>query len=360
MLLRMSIDGESDAVGSPRRTRATIVRWVLGLVIGAVAVWVAFSAAGGLGDSWTAIRALDVAWLVPAFVIEALSYVVLGERYRRLVGPTVVRPVEAIEIGLVVSGFGLLTPARPAEGLALAGAHLHRRGLSRRRVTMVFGLAEWFSTRVFLFLCASNLLVVAVVERDPLADFWPFLVAGLVVLALLAVTARMATRPATAEWVSRVAGSLRRPGHRASVADRRARGAAWYGEARTILGTRRHRAALALLTAVAVLADVACLWFAVLATGAHVGFDVALLAITVAAGAAFIPLVSGGLGIVEAAIPAVFHHFGVPYDDGLAAAIVYRAFGTFVPAGVGAFAIVGLRRYVPSRSTRTDSSVVTD
>lgn len=344
----MSTDREAPAVGPQRRARTTIVRWLLGLVIGALAVWVAFAAAGGLGDSWSAIRSLDVAWLVPAFVIEALSYVVLGARYRRLVGRDVVRPVEAIEIGLVVSGFGLLTPASPAEGLALAGAHLHRRGLSRRRVTMVFGVAEWFSTRVFLLLGALNLLVVAVVERDPLADFWPFLVAALAVLALLAITARLATSPAVAEWVSRFLGSLRRPARRRSVADRRASGAAWYVEAREILGTRQHRAALASLTAGAVLADVACLWFAVFATGAHVGFDVALLAITVAAGAVFLPLVPGGLGIVEAAIPAVFHHFGVPYDEGLAAALVYRAFGTFVPAGVGAFAIIGLRRYVPA------------
>jgi uncharacterized protein (TIRG00374 family) len=93
------------------------------------------------------------------------------------------------------------------------------------------------------------------------------------------------------------------------------------------------------------------LWFALLATGSRVGFEVALLAITVAAAATFVPLVPGGLGIVEAAIPAVFHHFGVPYEQGLAAALVYRAFGTFVPAAVGALAIVGLRAYIPASST---------
>ena len=73
---------------------------------------------------------MDVWWLGPALVIEAASYVVLGAKLRRLVGREAVMAVEAIELGLVASGFGLLTPASPAEGLALAGRHLRRRGLS--------------------------------------------------------------------------------------------------------------------------------------------------------------------------------------------------------------------------------------
>jgi uncharacterized protein (TIRG00374 family) len=334
-----------------RRRRSVVVRWTLGLAMGAVAVWVVLAAGGGIGDSWSAIWSMDLWWLGPALVVEAASYVVLGLKLRRLVGREAVTAVEAIELGLVVSGFGLLTPASPAEGLALAGRHLRRRGLSRRRVTLVFGFSEWFSSRVFLLVGAVNLLVVAVVERDPVSDLWPFLAAAIVVLALLAVTARLASRSGAAERVSQFAGSLHRPSRRVPVEVRRAKGAAWYSEARALVGPPRSRALLASLTAIALLADVACLWFALLATGSRVGFEVALLAITVAAAATFVPLVPGGLGIVEAAIPAVFHHFGVPYEQGLAAALVYRAFGTFVPAAVGALAIVGLRAYIPASST---------
>ncbi len=93
------------------------------------------------------------------------------------------------------------------------------------------------------------------------------------------------------------------------------------------------------------LADVACLWFALFAAGARVGFDVALLAVTVASASVLVPLVPGGIGIVEVTIPAVTYYFGVPCDQGLAATLAYRGFGTFIPAGAGALAIAGLRMH---------------
>jgi len=101
-----------------------------------------------------------------------------------------------------------------------------------------------------------------------------------------------------------------------------------------------------LLTAAALLGDVACLWFLLRAAHANVGFDVALLAVTIAAVSTLVPLVPGGLGITEAVIPAVAHHFGVGYDAGVAAALAYRTLATFVPAGAGALAIFGLRAHI--------------
>jgi uncharacterized membrane protein YbhN (UPF0104 family) len=245
---------DPQIVDGGRRT-AVVARWALGLGIGAVAVWVATAAAGGLDDSWVAIRQLSVWWLVPAFLFEAASYVVLGVKLRRLIGRATVSSVEAIELGLVVSGFGLLTPASPAEGLAIAASHLRRRGLTRRHVTMVFGFSEWFSSRVFLLISAINLLLVAVVEKDPLRDLWPFLVAAIAVLLLLGLTARLVSRPATVERFGAIAGSLRRPSRRVPVDVRRAHATAWYSEARAFVGPPRNRAALALLTAIATLLD---------------------------------------------------------------------------------------------------------
>ena len=347
---------EPDPDRVTRRHRIVVVaRWALGLGIATVAVWVAVAAAGGLDDSWAAIRQLDGWWLVPAFVIEAASYLVLGAKLHRLIGRSVVSRSEAVELGLVVSGFGVLTPASPAEGLALVALHLRRRGVPRRRITMVFAFSEWLSSRVFLALGAINLLVVAVIERDPLSDLWPFVVAAIAVLMLLGLTARMASQPGAVERISQIAGWFRRPSRRLPVAVRRAKGAAWYRDARELIGPARNRFVLAWLTALAVLADAACLWFALFAAGAHVGYDVALLSITVAAGSVFIPLVPGGIGIVEAAIPAVTRHFGVPYNEGFAAVLAYRALSTFLPAGVGVLAIVDLRRRAPASGAESRS-----
>jgi uncharacterized protein (TIRG00374 family) len=335
---------ESDRSG--HRRQIGIARWLLGLAIGVGSVWVAISVTGGFTEAGDSLRRLSVPWLLSALAVEALSYGVLGLKLRELIGPEVVGKRESVELGLVLSGFGPLTPASPAEGLALVSTHLRHRGVTKRGITMALALSEWFSMRIFLLLSALNLLVVVVIERDPLSDLWPFALAAVGVIGLLAVTARMAATPSAAVRASAMAGALRRPSRRRPVAERRAVGARWHRDARHIVGSPRHRAFLATLTATALLADIACLWFALRAGGANVGFDVALLAVTVSSVATLVPLVPGGLGIVEATMPAVMHHFGVPYDQGLAAALVYRSLGTFIPAGAGVLAVFTLRSHL--------------
>ena len=107
------------------------------------------------------------------------------------------------------------------------------------------------------------------------------------------------------------------------------------------------------------LADIACLYFSLIAAGAHVGFDVALLAAGAGAVGAIVPLLPGGLGVVEAIIPAVVHWYGPSLSAGLAAALVYRALGTFLPAGAGLVALLALRAQRPARRSahRTVKSV---
>ena len=328
-----------------------MARWVVGFAIGALSIWVAMTVAGGFSGTVGGLRHLEIPWLVAAFVVEAASYVVLGAKFRRLIGSGVLGLVESVELGLVLSGFGPLTPASPAEGLALTASHLRRRGLTGRRITIVFGLAQWFSTRAFLLLSSINLLIVAAIERHSFGDLWPFVVAAVVVLVLLGLTERVAATPSAFERISAIVGAFRRRSRRHTVAERRAAAAAWHREATDVLGSRRHRVSLFVLTAVPLLADVACLWFALRSAHSNVGFDVALLAVTVAAASAFVPLVPGGLGIVEVAIPAVTYHFGVPYSQGIAAALAYRALGTFIPAGAGAISIYALRAHAGPRAT---------
>src|SRR5437868_3609429 len=200
-----------------RRTRAALARWAIGLAIGALSLWVAIAVAGGFASASAALRQLDPSWLALAFVLEGASYVVVGAKLRRLIGSESVGSVEAVELGLVVSGFGPLTPASPAEGLALAAAHLRRRGVASRRIALVFALTGLFSTAVFLFVSSINLLIVAAIERDSFLDLWPFVTAAVVVLCLLWLTARMAATSSAFERVSAIAGSFRRPSHRRSI-----------------------------------------------------------------------------------------------------------------------------------------------
>jgi hypothetical protein len=80
-------------------------RYALGLVLGAGALWLVVSAAGGRGDAITALRRTTPAWLAPAIAFEAAAYVLAGVRLRRLAGPDAdLSPVAATELGLVVNG----------------------------------------------------------------------------------------------------------------------------------------------------------------------------------------------------------------------------------------------------------------
>ena len=59
------------------------------------------------------------------------------------------------------------------------------------------------------------------------------------------------------------------------------------------------------------------------------------------------PLLPGGLGAVEIAVPAVLHHFGVPLSVALAGTLLWRGLSLFLPAMGGALAYASLRAAHP-------------
>jgi putative heme transporter len=329
--------------------RRQFLRYGSGLVVGAGALWLVVSAAGGLEDAVTALRQTNPAWLAPAIVFEALAYLLAAVRLRRLAGPDAdLSPVAATELSLVVNGLGLLTPASPAEGIAFEYRELGRRGLARRRIALTIGFEQWFSTRVFYLVQALNLLLI-VATRDFPADVTYPLAFALVILSLLALTAVAAARPQVAERIAVVVGALRFWRPRASPAERRVAGARLHAEAMAVVGPPGQRVRLMLLSVASLLADVACLWMLMFAVGIHDGLDIALLAAGAAAAAGAIPLLPGGIGAVELAVPALLAWYGAPVAAALSATLLYRAVGTFLPAAGGGISLLTLRM----RSHRT-------
>ena len=213
--------GGSSTVAGWRRW----LRVFLGLGVGAGAIALVVSAAGGLGDAVAALKSVNLWWLIPAVVCEGLAYVLSGVRLRRLAGSgAVLSATSATGIELVVNGLGLLTPASPAEGLAFGAAELSRRGLGRRRVGLTLGFSQWFSLRVFLLVNALNVLFVLVTRDFPVDSTWP-LVGAPLVLAVLFGTAVLANRPATAARLAVFVGGMRFWKPRPPVEQRRAAGA---------------------------------------------------------------------------------------------------------------------------------------
>lgn len=340
---------EDVDASSSTRHRLPTARLVVGVGVGALAVWFVVSTAGGLADAGDSMRQMRPGWLAAVALAAFVRIGLYGLQIRWLArrsGPISVGA--ALGLSFVVFGFGAVTPAAPAEGLALAARDLRSRGRSKQQARLTLGLSEWFAQRTFYAVTAINLVVVVSVGHLAWAESWPFALAGVLVIVLLAVTAGLARRPASAERAAVILGALRfgRPGP--APADRRQAATAWHGAAMNIVGRPTNRLRLVAVSAAAVLVDAAALWAACTASGIHLSFEVVVLAATVGTMASWIPLLPGGLGLVEGVIPVVLHRFGVPLAGGLAATVAYRALGTLVPALAGA----GVAAAVRSRSTR--------
>lgn len=340
-------EAERDGDRPPTRWR----RWgpyVVGLLIGAGALYAVVASAGGVSDAIGAVGRADAAWVVAAGLAEAGSYFFLGVLLRRLAGPE--RPVpltEAIDIGLVVAGLGNILPAAPAEGLTLAASELRRRGLSRRRVAVTLGFAEWSTTRAaFGVLAVTALVVIAVAEtRFPgrMHHLWVLASAGVVILAGLAVTAWLVGRPRTFERLAAVAIRLGRWRRGGRPADAATLGAGWYAEASAALGAASSRRRIAAMAVASPVADIVCFGFSLHSVGVEFRPALFVFAYGLALVVSLVPLLPAGLGAVEVAVPALLHRTGIPLATALAGVLVYRALGTALPALAGVGALLRLR-----------------
>ena len=329
---------------APRLGVRQLAKAAGGLVAGGVALWLVITTAGGIGDAASAVGRMRYGFVTLAVAFAAARIALFGLQLLwlgRRTGPLKVGT--SISLALMIYGFGAITPAAPAEGLALASRGLRERGRSAREARMIVGFSEWFSQRTFYGIAALDLILVVVLGHLPVSDSWPFVIVALVVLAALVGTAMAAHRPAAAVRAAKVLGALRirRPQPPPEVRHQLAH--EWHAAAMAIVGPPRHRVRLALVSALAVLADAATLWATCHAAGFHVHPELVLLARTVGTVVSWVPLLPGGLGLVEAAIPTVLHRFGAPLDDALAATLVYRAAGTLLPALAGALVIGATR-----------------
>jgi uncharacterized protein (TIRG00374 family) len=304
--------------------------------------------AGGLADAWRVARRLQAVWLLAALVASAFRLVCYSLQLARLARSTGSLPARAVAVlGLTLYGFGAVTPAAPAEGLALAGAQLRERDRSPSQVALILGFSEWFTQRTFYAVAALDVTVVAATGRLRMGTVWP-VVAAVVVLVALVVTAVLARRPSTAARLAVAAGALRRRGSRPPVERRREAGLRFHADAMRLVGSASNRLRTAALSTAAVLADAAILWSALRATGFSLRPELAVLSIAIGTVVGWVPGLPAGLGLVDAAVPAVLHHYGAPLDLALAATLAYRAIGTALPALAGVVAL-GLHRGVGRR-----------
>jgi len=336
-----------DAARSAVPTRRWM-KWTVGAAIGAGVVYTVVFSASSFADAVGSLAETRFGWAAVGVACEAASFLLLGLLVHRLLGAEAgVSRRATVGVGLVLTGLGNVLPGAPAEGLALASGELHRRGVHTRRVRLALAFSEWYTTRAAFALVAINAVVIAAIVQfrvgAGLARLGFFGLAGVGVLGVLALTAWLASRRETAEWIAVTLGRLRfwKPAPPRDVL--RAAGAAWWSDAQEVLGNRRNRMAVVLVAAASIACDALCFGFALWAVGVHPHPGELLLVYGAAMIASLVPLLPDGLGTVETVVPLLLHHGGTPLAVGLAAVLVYRAIATVLPAAAGALSLGRLR-----------------
>lgn len=343
--------GQTTTDGEPGgRMALTSGRWlgyVAALLVAGLLVYAVIVASGGMRDAVHQLRHASRGWLVPALALEGSSYALTGWILRALRGnndalgwPTTVR------VGLVVWGLGSLLPASPAEGIAMAVSEFRRRGVGRQHALTMLFVTWWFQFWALVLTAAVSAAVVGAVDHiDP--DDATHLVVAAVALASITLTAvSVARRPATGRLVAEAIWWLPHR-HKMTRDELRSTGVDAHARLVRLIGRPSRRMAIGCAAAGAWITDAACLWTALHAAHADVDFGLVLIAYVAGTVASWVPLLPGGLGAVEIAVPAVLHHFGVPLTIALTGTLLWRGLSLFLPALGGALAYATLRAERP-------------
>jgi len=345
----MTARGDDASDGGVRRMRpGPWIRYAIGLVVAGLLVYAVVVASGGLEQAIDELGHASLGWLPVALVLEMCCYALIGVMLRMLRGAhRTLGWGTTVRVALVLWGLGGLLPASPAEGIAMAATELRRRGVPRAESITMFAVAGWFQLWALALTAAAAAAVVSIAGHTKGTDAGSLAISAVVLVAVTLAAIGLARRPAIGGYLWAATWWL--PRHRGMTrADLRAAGIDAHGRLSRLLGGMGRRLRLGLAAVGTWVTDAACLWTALHAVHVHIHFGTVLLAYVIGVVASWIPLLPGGIGAVEVAVPAVLHHFGVPLTVGLAGTLLWRGFSLFLPALGGVLAYLSLRYEHPS------------
>ncbi len=315
-----------------RRRRVLVVRYLLGLALGALVLFLLLARRGEFAGASHRLAHLEAWWALAALALETFSLAAYAALQR------VVLRASGARVGF--AGLFAVTVANDAVALSVPGepafSGVFRYRQYRRRGASVAG-AGWtvLTLLVVQAVGLSLLLLVAVVialtDRASHVGLGVTLVALAVVLVAGAVLVRR-------DLLTGVLGAILRASRRVT------------GHPRGDLGARVDRA-LASMRAIAVphsttvlmvalatsvwLLDAACLASGFAAVRAGVPWHGLLLAYGVAQIVAVLPIVPGGFGLVEGSLAVILVAYGARRVPALSAVLVYRLVSFWLAIAVG-------------------------
>ncbi len=322
---------------APITLSASRVMLTLALIAAlATGAWLLIAQTAGAARVVSALGNVSPWWLAGCFALEVVSFAAYASALEAVArldrGPAIGRRA-ALRLMLTSLGATRLVATAGAGGLVVVFWAFRQLGLDLRAalsrvlglnilVFAVFGLMGWIASVVAL--CAP---VVAPGVPAAMSATWSIGV-PLCVAAAAWVSRQRPARPEVSapHWVSR--------GARAVVDG--------LVVVREIAAQARHHGRLFASVSLYWLADVACLWSALIAVGARPGVVSVCLAYATGYVATAAPLPTGGFGAVEAAVTASLVLVGTPFAIALASVAVWRAFSFWLPTVPALVALTGL------------------
>jgi uncharacterized protein (TIRG00374 family) len=333
---------EEIAIPGAGRNLKYILRYVAGVAAGIVVLLLLFGKRAEFAAAWHRLGAFTPGWLAAAAAAEAGSlwlYARLQHRVLRLTGARLAMP-GLLLLSLANDAIANTVPGEPAVSSAYRYRYYRKHGASSEG-------AGWtiFTVLIAQAIAMSLILLlgvlIALTGRATGANTRTAVAAMVIIVAAIAVLARR-------DLVLRFAATLVRV-----VVDRAgigARIAATLERMRQIPLGSWQAAWVVVLAAGVWLADFGCLLCAFRAVHAAIPWSGVLLAYCVAEIAGMLPVVPGGIGIVEGSLAAILAAYGADRGSALAAALSFRLASFWLAIVVGWISVA-----VIARKTRRDS-----
>jgi uncharacterized protein (TIRG00374 family) len=332
--------GELAPVRAGRRGQAAL-RYILGMLIGFVVLWLLFGKRGELAAAWRQITTADPGWVALAVGAESLSLLAfawLQHRVLRLSGTAI--PVRGLfALALANDAIASTVPGEPAVSSAYRYRYYRRRGASGAS-------AGWtiFMTLIALAIGMSLILLLGVVMA--LAGSTSMTSAGVTIVGLVIVVgagAVLVRRDLVIGLAGAVVRGLRRvTGHPKGPLGARIEGT--LARMREIPLSRWSTTEIVAIAAGVWFADFLCLVCSFRAVHSVVPWHGVLLAYGVAQVVGSFPVVPGGLGLIEGSLAVVLVAYGAGRVPAVSAVLAFRILNFWLPIPVGWISVALIAR----------------
>jgi uncharacterized protein (TIRG00374 family) len=339
---------DEAAVHGTSRSRAEIVRYLIGVAVGIVVLLLLFGKRNELRPAWYQLSHANPGWAAAAVGVEVLSMLTFAATQHlvlRLSGARI-KPVPLVLLSLANNAIANTVPGEPAISSAYRYRFYRRQGTSSESAGWtIFTILVAQAIGMSLILLFGVLIALASGGTKDAG----ITIAGLViVVAAIAVLVRRDLILRFAEGLTRLAHRFARRG---SATDGRADRLAERIQATL---SRMREIPLSTGSAVSVAAIATAVWFGDFlclvcgfeAIHAAVPWNGVLLAYGAAQVAGTLPIVPGGLGIIEGSLAIILVGYGASRPSALAAAVIYRAISFWLAIAAGWISVgVIARRY---------------